>query len=88
MLNSIITLVLCHQRCAEIIEDVHNAIKKEDHAEGIKDPKELLVSTVSHLSRLANPPGVLQIIIDENLDQSNKQDWAQICTTYQASGGL
>ncbi|KAL0731354.1 hypothetical protein Bca4012_027448 [Brassica carinata] len=67
----------------DIIEDVgdsenfliiHNAIKKEDHAEGIKDPKELLVDTVSHLSRLAHP-GVLQSILAQNLDQSNKVDW-------------
>lgn len=87
MLNSIITLVLCRERSVyEMLEDggdsenfliVHNAIKKEDHAEGIKDPKELLVNTVSHLSRLGHPGRVLQSILSQNLDQSNKVDWVQ-----------
>ncbi|KAF8079743.1 hypothetical protein N665_1003s0005 [Sinapis alba] len=100
LLNSIISLVLCDEKSAyeiEVIEDVgdrenyliiHKAIKKEDHVEGIKDPKELLVYTVSQLSRLVHPPSVLQNIIAENLNQSNKVNWVQLCTNYKARCGF
>ncbi|CAN6843885.1 unnamed protein product [Brassica oleracea var. botrytis] len=76
MLNSVITLVLCPEKTEDVGDSensliIHNAIRKEDHAEGIKDPKEHLVHAVSHLSRLDHP-GMLQSIIAENLDQPNK----------------
>lgn len=92
MLNSVITLVLCPEKTEDVGDSensliIHNAIRKEDHAEGIKDPKEHLVHAVSHLSRLDHP-GMLQSIIAENLDQPNKVAWDQLCTAYKASCGF
>ncbi|XP_013724715.1 exportin-2-like [Brassica napus] len=92
MLNSVISLVLCPEKTEDVGDSensliIHNAIRKEDHAEGIKDPKEHLVHAVSHLSRLDHP-GMLQSIIAENLDQPNKVAWDQLCTAYKASCGF